>query len=487
MNTNYSDFEKLYSAKGFHENGTLLLSELTNYLKKTAESTSPALSFIEPEEMLRYWQSWNDNTRHLSESERIQKFCTDLLSYTNHLQNPKYIGHQVSAPLPIASLMMLIGGISNNGSAVYEMGMAPTAMERIVTDKLCTKFGWDSNSGGFLTSGGTLANLTSLLAARKFKATEDIWNEGMQKPLAILVSSQAHYCVDRAARIMGLGADGIISIEVDENFCADESAIEKAYQSALVKGREVIAVVGSAPSTSTGNYDNLDALGRFANDKGIWFHIDAAHGGAAIFSGKYKYLLKGSERADSIIIDGHKMMLMPALSTAVLFKNKNHGYENFNQRAAYLLEDSVEEDWYNGAKKTFECTKTMMVLPWFILLNLYGESLFETYIDRQYDLARAFAEEINRAEDFETPARVDSNIVCFRYQFNENINAQNQQLRSYLLKHSDYYIVQTHLDGSHYLRVSLMNPLTELNHLSQLLDEIRQVVKNQKHLSNLSL
>ncbi|MGB0790841.1 MAG: pyridoxal phosphate-dependent decarboxylase family protein, partial [Flavobacteriaceae bacterium] len=462
MNTNYSDFEKLYSAKGFHENGTLLLSELTNYLKKTAESTSPALSFIEPEEMLRYWQSWNDNTRHLSESERIQKFCTDLLSYTNHLQNPKYIGHQVSAPLPIASLMMLIGGISNNGSAVYEMGMAPTAMERIVTDKLCTKFEWDSNSGGFLTSGGTLANLTSLLAARKFKATEDIWNEGMQKPLAILVSSQAHYCIDRAARIMGLGADGIISIEVDENLCADESAIEKAYQSALVKGREVIAVVGSAPSTSTGNYDNLDALGRFANDKGIWFHIDAAHGGAAIFSGKYKYLLKGSERADSIIIDGHKMMLMPALSTAVLFKNKNHAYENFNQRAAYLLEDSVEEDWYNGAKKTFECTKTMMVLPWFILLNLYGESLFETYIDRQYDLARAFAEEINRAEDFETPARVDSNIVCFRYQFNENINAQNQQLRSYLLKHSDYYIVQTHLDGSHYLRVSLMNPLTEL-------------------------
>ena len=129
----------------------------------------------------------------------------------------------------------------------------------------------------------------------------------------------------------------------------------------------------------------------------------------------------------------------------------------------------------------------MMVLPWFILLNLYGESLFETYIDRQYDLARAFAEEINRAEDFEAPARVDSNIVCFRYQFNENINAQNQQLRSYLLKHSDYYIVQTHLDGSHYLRVSLMNPLTELNHLSQLLDEIRQGVKNQKHLSNLSL
>ena len=487
MSTNSFDFEQLYSAKGFHEDGTLLLSELTTYLQQATDSKAPALSYVEPDEMLRYWQSWNEENQHLSDSERIKKFCTDLLSNTNHLQNPKYVGHQVSAPLPIASLMMLIGGTSNNGSAVYEMGMAPTAMERIVTDLLCSKFGWDHHSRGFLTSGGTLANLTALLAARKFKATEDIWNQGMQKPLAILVSSQAHYCVDRAARIMGLGADGIISIAVNENFCTEENAIETAYQSALAKGREVIAVVGSAPSTSTGNYDNLKALGKFAKDKNLWFHIDAAHGGPAIFSKKYKHLLKGSEWADSIIVDGHKMMLMPALSTAVLFKNKNHAYENFNQSAAYLLEDSIEEDWYNGAKKTFECTKTMMVLPWFLLLNLYGESLFESYIDRQYDLARAFAEAINHSEDFETAARVDSNIVCFRYRFKENIDKQNKQLRTYLLKNSNYYLVQTRLNGSHYLRVSLMNPLTGLDHLSQLLDEIRQVVKTQKHLSNLSL
>jgi len=129
----------------------------------------------------------------------------------------------------------------------------------------------------------------------------------------------------------------------------------------------------------------------------------------------------------------------------------------------------------------------MMVLPWFLLLNLYGESLFETYIDRQYDLARAFAETINHSEDFETAARVDSNIVCFRYLFNEEVDKQNQQLRNYLLTNSDYYLVQTRLNGSYYLRVSLMNPLTELDHLSQLLDEIRQVVKSQKHVSNLSL
>jgi L-2,4-diaminobutyrate decarboxylase len=96
-------------------------------------------------------------------------------------------------------------------------------------------------------------------------------------------------------------------------------------------------------------------------------------------------------------------------------------------------------------------------------------------------------EEINHSEDFETAARVDSNIVCFRYLFNQEIDQQNQQLRNYLLKNSDYYLVQTRLNGSHYLRVSLMNPLTELDHLSQLLDEIRQVVKSQKHLSNLSL
>lgn len=476
------NFESLYSAEGFHQGGTLLLSELRSYLDTATQRAGSALHYQNPEAVLQFWTEWKASVAHLSDSEKLLQFSKDLINQTNHLQHPKYVGHQVSAPLPLASLTTLLAGVSNNGSAVYEMGMAPTAMERIVTDHLCKAFEMGSDSRGFLTSGGTLANLTALLAARKFTASEPVWDTGMTRPLAILVSEQAHYCVDRAARIMGLGSEGIITIEVNTDYTIKNEAITTAYQTAQNRGREVIAIVGSAPSTSTGNFDDLATLGAFAKAHNLWFHIDAAHGGPAIFSSKYKHLLKGSEGADSIILDGHKMMLMPALTTAVLFKNKRHAYENFNQRAAYLLHDTHEEDWYNGAKKTFECTKTMMALPWYILLSVYGDRLFEHYIDRQFDLARSFATHLRAQNDFELAAEVQSNIVCFRYVFDHSQNQQSQALRDYLLKNSDYYLVQTTLGGEHYLRISIMNPLTTLDDLKGLITEIRTVVAQQKHL-----
>ena len=93
MSTDSFDFEKLYSAEGFHENGALLLSELASYLQQAKDSKAPALSYVEPDKMLNYWQSWSVDSKHLSESEKIRKFCIDLLANTNHLQNPKYVVH----------------------------------------------------------------------------------------------------------------------------------------------------------------------------------------------------------------------------------------------------------------------------------------------------------------------------------------------------------------------------------------------------------
>ncbi len=461
----------VFSAEEFRERGHQLIDELSEHLDRTInEKSSKVINWNLPKEEHDFWIGF------LKDGDSDLLF-TEIVKHSIHVHHPRYIGHQVSPTAPITVLSGMISAVLNNGMAVYEMGMASSAIERIVTDLLCKKIGYDSDSNGFLTSGGTLANLTALLSARKAKVSIDVWNKGHTKPLGIMVSEEAHYCVDRAAKIMGLGEEGIIKIQTGKNFDMKTSALEQRYKEATDAGIEIFAIVGSAPSTSTGIYDDLEAIANFSAKRNLWFHVDGAHGGAAIYSPKYHYTVKGIAHADSVVIDGHKMMMMPAITTALLYKDGKNSHTTFSQKADYLLEQSQEEDWYNMAKRTFECTKTMMAIHWFTLLKTYGEEIFDEFVTTLYDLGHDFAEMIKNNDYFELAVEPMSNIVCFRYvekRWNEAIlNKVNAEIRQMLLSKGEFYIVQTKLRGRHFLRVTIMNPFTTLIHLNQLLEEIK--------------
>ena len=360
---------------------------------------------------------------------------------------------------------------------IYEMGAAPTAMERVVTDILCHTLGFEDKANGILTSGGTLANLTALLSARQNyirKNKLDIENPGK---LGVMVSEEAHYCVDRAIRIMGMGNKGIIKIPVDNDFRIRTDKLQDYFTKAGDKGIKIFALVGSAPSTATGMYDDLVALAAFAKRNNIWFHVDGAHGGAAIFSTKYKHLLKGIKNADSVVIDGHKMMMMPGITTALLFRDGENSHLTFKQKADYLLEESVEEDWYNLAKRTFECTKHMMSLHWYTMLKIYGANIFDNFVTKLYDLAGEFSAILLADPDFELAVKPMSNILCFRYikevSSDNELNKINKDLRQKILEDGSYYIVQTKLKNKQYLRTTIMNPFTTAQDFRTLLTTIK--------------
>jgi L-2,4-diaminobutyrate decarboxylase len=376
-----------------------------------------------------------------------------------------------------------LGSMLNNGMAVYEMGAAGTAIEKVVIDDLNRRIGYIvEEADGFITSGGTLANLTALLSARQAMVGEDVWENGLQEKLGILVSSEAHYCVDRAARIMGFGGEGVVKVPVDEQFRMQVDQLDKCYEQAQQKGIRIIAVVGSAPSTSTGMHDDLVAIGEFAQEKKLWFHVDGAHGGAAIFSKKYKHYLKGIELADSVVIDGHKMLMTPSILTFLLFKDKKHSNATFTQKAQYLLASEDEDKWYDIALKSFECTKRMMSIQFYILLQMYGEDLFDQFVTTLYDLGQSFSKMIQEHPDFEIAVEPDTNILCFRYTKDglslEEINAINKKIRRQLLEEGAFYIVQTQLKGQVYLRTTIMNPKTEQKELKALLSKLRDFAKS---------
>lgn len=479
--------KQAYNSELFREKGHQLVDVIADYLQviQQPDTRAKVLDWSSPEEQLAYWRQ----QFHTSNKVDFIALAQKITERSIHLHHPNYMGHQVVPPAPDAALMGFLTGVLNNSTAIYEMGSVGVALERIICEELCQQLQYPQQAGGFLTSGGTLANLTAMLTARKIKAPSNVWANGHQQQLGVMVSAEAHYCIDRALRIMGLGSKGSIKIPVNEQYAMQVELLEQYYKEAEEAGIKVIAVVGNACSTSTGSYDNLQLIADFCAKYNLWFHVDGAHGAPAALTTKYKHLVASMERADSIVIDGHKMMMLPSLATFLLYKNAMHASATFSQEAQYLWEKAYEDEWYNIAKQTFECTKHTAIMKFYVLLKQYGWSLFAEYVEKMYDLGAVFGMLINKHPRFELATVPQTNIVCFRYlpeakhQYTlAEINELNRRIRQQVLHNGRFFVVQTSLNDRLYLRLSIMSPATTEQHLEKLIDYV--VITAQKIILN---
>jgi len=401
-----------------------------------------------------------------------------ILASSTALAHPRYMGHQVPPPLPGAALAELVSAILNNGMAVFEMGPAAAPIELAVVDWMARTLGYGDRAGGVLTSGGSLGNLTALLAMRQAKAGFDVWRDGLHAgpPLAVITSADAHYSVVRTLRIMGLGEGGVIVAPIDAQHRLRASAVEAALASA--GDRRVIGIVAAAGSTATGAFDPLDELADVAARHGLWLHVDAAHGGAVALSAAHRDKLAGIGRADSIVWDAHKLMMMPALVTAVLFKQGGHVYDAFAQQASYLFAAAAPDDtWWDLGQRTLECTKRMMAIEVWTALRVHGEDFFGAVVDRLVALAGELASRVRASGDFELAIEPALNIVCYRHRAPGDLDAHNRALRRRVVEDGRFYIVGTQLPAGYFLRSTIMNPLTEPSDFDDLLEHLRALCR----------
>ncbi len=477
-NPEYPDLlTRAFDPEAFRAEGHATIDLLADFLAASDPRGRPSvLPYEDPEDMLKSWTGRFGARPGAS----LPELFREILERSNDLLHPRYVGHQCTTSLPAAALAGLVGQFLNNGSAIYEMGPVNVAMERILIGWMAGLAGWGPGADGVFTSGGTIGNLTALLAARQATAETNVWTDGVGAggpAVAVLVPESCHYSVKRAVAIMGLGERAAVSVPVDERFHVRPEGLEASFARAERAGLRPMAVVANACSTATGSYDDLEAASDFARKRGLWFHVDAAHGAAALLSPKYRDLVRGIEKADSFIWDAHKNLLMPALMTAVLFRDGGRSYETFSAKASYLFEKTAREEWYNPAHRTMECTKTMMGMRLFVSLASFGTDFFAGYITSVYDLARDFASAIRESGDFEAAVEPESNIVCFRYlkRGEPDPDTLQRRIRRELLRRGGFYVVQTTLGGRVWLRCTLINPRTTLADLRDLLDEIRSI------------
>jgi len=466
-----------YDSDEFRRQGHELIDILSEYLKTvTNRSETPVLRYIEPDDLVPEFAFENPSNRDLTLTDYIRKVIGNM----NHLHHPRFVGHQNTPPLTAGIIAQMCTTLLNNGVAVYEMGPAAMAAERNVVRYMAARIGFGSNADGIFTHGGSAGNLTSILAARQAKADYNIWEEGVKSDhrIGIIVSEQSHYSISRNAKVIGLGGESVVLIPHNSRYAMETSLLQETMDRAREKGIRVVCVAANACSTATGTYDDLSAIAAFCKENDLWFHVDGAHGLGVLFSDRYRELVKGIEQADSVVLDFHKMLLTPGLNTLVLFRDGAHSYETFAQNAGYLFDKSDEDEWFNGAKRTLECTKSGLGITAWAVIKYYGDNTLGEYIDSRYDLARRFGKVIENDDEMELATVPESNIVCFRYKpddlSDEELNDLNATIRKEIIRNGEFYIVQAKLDDKIYLRTSLMNALTDDSDLERLIMAVKR-------------
>lgn len=380
-----------------------------------------------------------------------------ILDHSIQLHHPSYMGHQVCPPFPSAILGDLLISTLNQSTAVWEMSPIGTVIEQEVVRWLADRAGYPAESLGTAVSGGSAANLTGLLAARaRWRAGG---GEGMP---TILASADTHYSVARAASIMGI--DHVVKIETDERHRMSLDALRHAMTP------NVLAVVATAGSTATGAFDDLEQVREIARD--TWLHVDAAHGASVLLSERLKHLVRGLDRADSFSWDPHKMLWMPLSLGAILVRDGRWLRRAFEADAPYLFHAEREAD--NIGAVTIQCSKRADAIKLWLTLRMFGTEPFTAALEKVTDITRYLYERVVESSDFEPMHEPDFNIFCFRYR---GTDEQNLDLRERLIRSGDAWITSTVLKGQRVLRVTMINPRTEREHVDAMLESVRRLAR----------
>lgn len=391
----------------------------------------------------------------------IERLRAEVVADANHLYHPRYVGHQVSAPLPAAIWSEPLIAALNQSVAVAEMSPTVTAIETRVIRWMTELAGWGAEAGGTLTSGGTEATITAMLAARA-RAFPDAWRDGMTPGQGVIVCGEhAHYSVARAAGTLGMGTGNVVTV-ASRDWRMDTDALRETLTRLDGEGRRIIAVVATAGSTATGSFDDLEAVGAQCAAQGIWLHVDGCHGASALLSPAHRGRLRGLSRADSIAWDPHKMMLLPLSAGALLVRDEWALERAFAQKAPYLFHGGDDERIPDQGIRSAQCSRRADAIKLWVALQRYGADGLGALYDHLCRLAQAFHREVVRHPALEAVHVPESNILCFRWVGDRalddaELDARNLALRERYNRSGHGWITTTVLGGRRVLRVTIMN------------------------------
>jgi glutamate/tyrosine decarboxylase-like PLP-dependent enzyme len=401
--------------------------------------------------------------------------------YNGH---PRFFGFITSSAAPIGALAELIAATINQNVGGYSLAPMATEIEAQTIRWIAELLGMPSGSGGVLVSGGNMANMVGLWAARAHTLGDGVRASGIRTlpPLRIYASAETHTWLQKAADLSGIGTEALRWIATDDRQRIDTTALREAITRDVAAGDRPIAIIGTAGSVSTGAIDPLAKLAAIAREHDVWLHVDGAYGAPAAMLPDAPDDLKAIREADSIAVDPHKWLYAPLEAGCVIVRDPQTLRDAFSYHPPYYP-DAVDEpdppiyyhEWSPQNSRGFRALKVWLAL------QQVGRRGYERMLSEDIALARQMFELAEAHEELEAVTNGLS-ITTFRYvgagedgtraERVEELNALNKAIMERVQADGRAFLTNAVIDGVYLLRACIVNFRTGEEDVRALIDEV---------------
>jgi glutamate/tyrosine decarboxylase-like PLP-dependent enzyme len=409
----------------------------------------------------------------------LKVFRDTIIPFSRQNAHPRMFGYVQSPGTPIGAFADLLASTLNANLTIWRSAPAPVELERLTIDWIRQILGFPAEAGGLFVSGGSMANLAALAAARQTK------HDSLGR-LRMYASTATHFSIAKAAALLGIGRENVQHVAGDERFRIRVDDLVAKINADLEAGFVPFCVVGNAGTVDTGAVDPLREIREVANRFQLWMHVDGSYGAFAILADSAKKLFEGMEQADSIALDPHKWLYLPVDVGCVMYRDPEVAQAAFAHEAEYTRMFGEEADeafvcWDYGP----ELSRRFRALKVWMLLKGVGLDRLSEAIESNLACARHLESMVQASDDFEMIAPVELSIFCFRHlptqlrnQPSETIDAFNERLLVGLQRDGSSYLSNATLNGRFALRGCVLNYRTTLRDMEILLDDLRRVAKS---------
>ena len=443
-----------------HEVNTLLRQIIETLVDKLSTSSNrpPCPDF---EKVKAFQKSLTMIPEKGAHEAKIIDVINQFYDHSTNVAHPTYMAHMSPLPTTFSVIGEIVAGAINNNMISLELSPLFTQMETQLTKEVAKLFGLGEKAGGVVLSGGSLSNLQAIAMARndRFPNLLSKGIQGSDTKMAVIASQEAHTSILRAGMTLGIGSENVQFIPTDETGRISPHELVKTLEDLKSASITPICIIATAGTTVAGVIDPLESIAKIAKEYGVWFHVDAAYGGALIFSPNNKHLLKGIEHADSITFNPQKWLFVTKTCSLLMVKD----YAKMsNLFSVYLPYMQTPDEYMNLGEITVQGSRHAEIVKIWSSFQHFGKDGLGSLVDYGITLKDAFINAIEERPYLNLAHKPQTNVVCFRY-FNPSIDSKkidelNASLQKFLTQECGIFLSAPWYKDKKWLKAVLLNP-----------------------------